>query len=258
MPDLQTELNKVINTWNQTEMQAIPQPTPESKSILRGGDGSVGRAIFEMIKERPNHTIEEYVEMAPQYGLEGKSVNNYIHLFRKRSWGLVTGVEGKYSVSSDTYKTKNEMLGLPRGKRLSKAARRKILQEKSLVKPGMRSKSWLRDVVLESVANNPNIHRKTLVQGLTDRGAIAASVDATINTAIRSGRLISNDGWLNVPSAAAPVVAPVVVTPVAAPVVAPAPAPVPERKATLDVENLTLREARQLFDSLRTLFGPQA
>lgn len=282
MPDLQTELSKVLNTWNQPEnvMQ------PETKSKHPKGDGSVGRAVFNLIKANPGLTIEEYEEMGRAQGIQINSTRNYILLFCKTNWRLAANTDGAITLLSPEYRTRVEMLGFKRGARGSKVerARNKAIRELraarkqaavaeleavSEVTPAEapRSKSWLRDALVAYVSANQGCSRMDVIRALTAQGMNEGSVVATLNTAVRKGQLVSANGLVWTPGGrqderrhiehlvkeleqqyakeqedARKAVAALAV----------------EKQNEVDIDNMTVREARVLFDKLRHLFGPQA
>jgi hypothetical protein len=282
MPDLQTELSKVLNTWNQPENVVQPE-TKHPK-----GDGSVGRAVFNLIKANPGLTIEEYEEMGRSQGLQVNSTRNYILLFCKATWRLASNTDGAITLLSPEYKTRVEMLGFKRGARGSKveraknkairelrAARKQAAEAVAEVAPAEppKSKSWLRDALVAHVSANQGCSRMDVIRTLTAQGMNEGSVAATLNTAVRQGHLVSAHGFVWTPQArqnelsnhnhlaqieqlvkeleqqhakeqkeARKAVA----------------ALVAEKQNEVDIDNMTVREARVLFDKLRHLFGPQA
>lgn len=283
MPDLQTELSKVLNTWNQPEN--VMQPETKSKHIK--GDGSVGRAVFDLIKANPGLTIEEYEEMGRAQGIQPNSTRNYILLFCKTNWRLAANTDGAITLLSPEYKTRVEMLGFKRGARGAKVERAKnkairelraarkqaAVGEAEAVADAPRSKSWLRDALIAHVSANQGCSRMDVIRTLTAQGMNEGSVVATLNTAVRQGHLVSVNGLVWTPKArqdelsnhnhlahiehlvkeleqqyakeqkeARKAVAALAV----------------EKQNEVDVENMTVREARVLFDKLRHLFGPQA
>jgi hypothetical protein len=284
MPDLQTELSKVLNTWNQ------PENVVQSETKPPRGDGSVGRAVFDLIKANPGLTIEEYEEMGRSQGLQVNSTRNYILLFCKATWRLASNTDGAITLLSPEYKTRVEMLGFRRGARGSKVerARNKAMRElraarkqaaeaeiEAEVAPAEspRSKSWLRDALVAYVSANQGCSRMDVIRALTEQGMNEGSIVATLNTAVRKGHLVSVHGLVWTPQArqeernnhnhlaqieqlvkeleqqhakeqkearkaAAALAA--------------------EKQNEVDIDNMTVREARVLFDKLRHLFGPQA
>jgi len=279
MPDLQTELSKVLNTWNQPEnvMQ------PETKSKHPKGDGSVGRAVFNLIKANPGLTIEEYEAMGRSQGIQINSTRNYILLFCKSNWRLASNTDGAITLLNPEYKTRVEMLGFKRGARGAKVERAKNkairelraarkqaavaeLEAVSEVAPAEspRSKSWLRDALVAYVSANQGCSRMNVIRALTAQGMNEGSIVATLNTAVRQGHLVSANGLVWTPNGhqmqldqllkgleqqyakeqedARKAVAALAV----------------EKQNEVDIDNMTVREARVLFDKLRHLFGPQA
>lgn len=274
MPDLQTELSKVLNTWNQPEnvMQ------PETKSKHPKGDGSVGRAVFNLIKANPGLTIEEYEAMGRSQGIQINSTRNYILLFCKSNWRLASNTDGAITLLNPEYKTRVEMLGFKRGARGAKVERAKnkairelraarkqaAVGEAEAVADAPRSKSWLRDALIAHVSANQGCSRMDVIRALTAQGMNEGSIVATLNTAVRQGHLVSANGLVWTPTGqqkqmeqllkgleqqyakeqedARKAVAALAV----------------EKQNEVDIDNMTVREARVLFDKLRHLFGPQA
>lgn len=189
MPDLQTELSKVLNTWNTPEEKQMEQTTAPPEHV--------GKKVFDLVQAYPGRTIGEYEQLSSSIGVSAASVKNYIMLFSKSSWGLVKCEGERYTLCSDTYKTKNEMLGLPRGQRISKAKRRKIL--KARIEGTVTSKApqvgrgVLQDLLLGQVKIRPGIPRDTLVAFAVKHGMKEDSAKVTIRTLIRDGRIVEKD-----------------------------------------------------------------
>lgn len=262
MPDLQTELSKVINTWNQTEkpmeQQTAPTPTPAPTHV--------GQAVFELVKTHPGRTMAEYEQLAYTVGVSAASVKNYIVNFSKASWGLAKCDNDRYTVCSDTYKTINEMMGIPKGKRISKAKRRKIMKAKAMPLPSVQAtqpkqaqvgRGVLQSLLLGHVKIYPGIPRDRLVAFAVKHGMKHDSAKVTIRALIIAGKIIErDDAGLYLPG-----------------VFMVDPMEVQEReKATKvlarenekiarirsleeEIETLTIREARALYEQLQKYFN---
>lgn len=244
MPDLQTELSKVINNWTQTEkpmeQQTAPTPTPAPTHV--------GQAVFELVKTHPGRTMAEYEQLASSVGVSAASVKNYIVNFSKASWGLAKCDNDRYTVNSETYKTKNEMMGLPKGLRLSQAKRRRLM--KARTEPVAQvGKGVLQDLLMGQVNIRPGIPRGTLVAFAVKHGMKEDSAKVTIRALIKGGRLVERDGSLFLPAFLQDTHS------------QPAADAKPVEKHVepptnkIDIESLTIRQARELYDQLAKFFS---
>jgi len=262
MPDLQTELSKVINTWNQTEkpmeQQTAPTPTPAPTHV--------GQAVFELVKTHPGRTMAEYEHLAPTIGVSAASVKNYIVNFSKASWGLAKCDNDHYTVCSDTYKTINEMMGIPKGKRISKAKRRKIIKARTLPLPSVQTaqpkqaqvgKGVLQDLLLGHVKTRPGVSRGHLVAFAVKHGMKEDSAKVTIRALIVAGKIIErDDAGLYLPGVRMVDPMEVQEREEATKVLAKETQKQQRINALVDqVESLTIREARALFEQLQKYFS---
>lgn len=195
MPDLKSELEKVINAWEQPQAQptqpeikmaTTTNPTPANSHIV---------TLFEYIKANPGKTASELEQAMPS--IHRSSVSSVLssmlkrHLIRKIGGKGTRQFNGTFEVCAESYMSPSEQLGHPRGTRLSQKAKRKYTRR-------------------------------------------ATKIENTIPEVVQVQHV-----------APAPVVAP-----------APAPAPAPVINVNnLDVESLTIGQARALRDKLNALFG---
>ena len=261
MPDLQTELSKVINTWNQTEKpmeQTAPTPTPAPIHV--------GQAVFELVKTHPGRTMVEYEQLASSVGVSAVSVKNYISNFCKASWGLAQCEDDRYTVCSDIYKTKNEMIGLPKGKHISKAKRRRIMKARAMPLPSSQVKQpkqaqvgrgVLQDLLLGHVKIYPGISRGHLVAFAVKHGMKHDSAKVTIRALIIAGKIIErDDAGLYLPGVRMVDPMEVQEREEATKVLARETQKQQRINALIEeVESLTIREARALFEQLQKYFS---
>ena len=197
MPDLQTELSKVINTWNQLEKPMEQTATPPAPT-------HIGQAVFDLVKAHPGRTMAEYEQLAYTVGVNPASVKNYITNFCKTSWGLAKFENDRYTLCSDTYKTKNEMMGIPKGRRISQAKRRRIMNARTreaqgilpAAKPARQAqvgRGVLMDLLLGHVKVYPGKSRGHLVAFAIKHGMKEDSAKVTIRSLIKAGRLVEKD-----------------------------------------------------------------
>lgn len=261
MPDLQTELSKVINTWNQTEK---PMEQPATTHTPTPAPAHVGQAVFELVKTHPGRTMAEYEQLAYTVGVSAASVKNYIVNFSKASWGLAKCDNDRYTLCSDTYKTINEMMGIPKGKRISKAKRRKIIKARTQPLPPVKQpkqaqvgRGILQDLLLGHVKIYPGISRGHLVAFAVKHGMKHDSAKVTIRALIIAGKIIErDDAGLYLPGVG--MVDPMEVheRDEATKVLARENEKQQRINALIEeVESLTIREARALFEQLQKYFS---
>ena len=189
MPDLQTELSKVLSTWDTPEEKQVESHTTQTVHI--------GKRVFDLVQAHPNLKMAEYEKLSSSIGVSEASVKNYIMLFNQRSWGLVRCDGERYTVCSDTYKTKNEMMGLPKGLRVSQAKRRRLIKSRtegiSTTKTPQVGKGVLQDLLMGQVNIRPGIPRGTLVAFAVKHGMKEDSAKVTIRSLIKDGRIVEKD-----------------------------------------------------------------
>lgn len=202
MPDLKSELEKVIHAWEQPQLDMEPEIKMETTTPTQPAAPATPtytQVLFEHIKANPGRTTLELEHDLPQ--IHPQSISSLLSSMLKRHLLRKVGGQGKrqfggtYEVAADVYMSPSEQLGLGRGRRLSTKAKRKN-------RP-----------VLAAVKNLPAVVE-------------AQSV------------------------APAPVVMPAPAPVVAAPVVAPV-----VNVNDIDLESLTIGQARALRDKLNALFG---
>lgn len=195
MPDLKSELEKVIHAWEQPQSEPeIKMETTTPTQPASSATPTITQVLFEYIKANPNKTTLELETELPQ--IHPQSISSLLSSMLKRHLLRKVGGKGKrqfggtYEVAADVYMSPSEQLGLGRGKRLSTKAKRKN-------RP-----------VLAAVKNLPEV---------------VAQAPLPL-----------------------PAPAPVVAAPVVAPVV---------NVNDIDLESLTIGQARALRDKLNALFG---
>ena len=198
MPDLKSELEKVIHAWEQPQLDIEPEIKMETTTPTQP---TITQVLFEYIKANPNKTTLELETELPQ--IHPQSISSLLSSMLKRHLLRKVGGKGKrqfggtYEVAADIYMSPSEQLGLGRGRRLSTKAKRKS-------RP-----------VLAAVKNLPEV------------------------------------------VAQAPLPLPEPAPVVAAPVVAPAPMPVLPTLPTAEsvLNNMSVMEARRLYEDMKKLFG---
>lgn len=77
MPDLKTELSKVIDQWNKPEEPATTQPTPALPSSL-SVTNNVCRATYDFIHQNPGKTRKEIIDALTLSGYKPGSTTSLI------------------------------------------------------------------------------------------------------------------------------------------------------------------------------------
>ncbi len=78
MPDLKTELNKVINQWNSHEESTMQTTQPEQPTTHHNVTTNVTRATFEHIRDNPGTTRATATEVLSSQGFNPSSVSSLI------------------------------------------------------------------------------------------------------------------------------------------------------------------------------------
>ena len=207
MPDLRSELEKVIHAWEQPEQpETQPEPQPEAAPTMNTTTTPIpyNEALFNFVKANPGLTgvqIESHVPQIPK-----GSVTSLLAAMAKRHLIIKSGGSGSnhyggvYHAAVDKYMSPAEQLGMGRGKRIS-SAKKKIKLKRTTAKPQRDQLDMF-----------------------------------TLDTSERK-----------VPPAPKPELT------VSSP--APAPQPIMRSVFDLDIESLTIAEARALRDKLNALFS---
>lgn len=209
MPDLKTELEKVIHAWEQPE-QTQTQPTTEAQPIMETTKPTASTTptitdserIFNVVKEFPGLTASEIEVLLPE--VSHGSISSLLGQMAKRHLIIKSGgtnsnhYRGVFHAATDKYMSPAEQLGVGRNKRMS------IHKAKTKTK-----------------AKPQKVKAKSAPQMKLDLRPTPAPV---------------------------PEVKP-------EPVLMPSPAPQMRSVFDLDVESLTIAEARALRDKLNALFG---
>jgi len=202
MPDLRSELEKVIHAWEQPEQpEAQPEAQPESTPTMdTTTPAPYNEVLFNFVKANPGLTgvqIESHVPQIPK-----GSVSSLLAAMAKRHLIIKSGGAGSnhyggvYHAAVDKYMSPAEQLGVGRGKRMSNPVK---------AKPRKAAKKQVNQMDM-----------------------------FTLDTSERK-----------VPPAPKPELT----------VSLPAPAPQMRSVFDLDIESLTIAEARVLRDKLNALFG---
>jgi len=74
MPDLQTEMQKILQTWE----QPYPQPETTEETIVFTPTTNTSRATFEIVRDNPYKTKKEYVKLLDQKGYKKASTSSLL------------------------------------------------------------------------------------------------------------------------------------------------------------------------------------
>jgi len=131
MPDLRSELEKVIHAWEQPEQpEAQPEAQPESTPTMdTTTPAPYNEVLFNFVKANPGLTgvqIESHVPQIPK-----GSVSSLLAAMAKRHLIIKSGGAGSnhyggvYHAAVDKYMSPAEQLGVGRGKRMSNPVKAK-------------------------------------------------------------------------------------------------------------------------------------
>ena len=118
MPDLKTELSKVINQWNQSEEPTMTQT--KSLPAAFQVSNNVCRATFECIQKNPGRTRRDVVEALLEGGYKGSSTTSLVGQMVKQ--GHVRESQGLLYTNFDEYRPLKSSVAY---KKLQEAATRK-------------------------------------------------------------------------------------------------------------------------------------
>ena len=118
MPDLKTELSKVINQWNQPEEPTMTQT--KSLPVSFQVSNNVCRATFECIQKNPGKTRKEVIEALLESGYQKNSTTSLIGQMIKQ--GHVRASQGLVYANFDEYRPLKSNAAY---KKLQEAATRK-------------------------------------------------------------------------------------------------------------------------------------
>ena len=104
MPDLKTEMSKVLNAWEQDETDTLARPMvarPDGKVVF-GVTNNVSRETFNFVKNNPAQTHLTVTEALGKRGFKKTSVASLLTQFVKQ--GLISrDADGTYSAEVDEY-----------------------------------------------------------------------------------------------------------------------------------------------------------
>ena len=114
MPDLKTEMSKVLNAWEQ-DAQEVQQPKSRGKRLFTATN-NVTRATFEYVKSNPKKTHPQICEEMERRGFKKNSVGSLITqfttqgMFEKDNYGMYVALTDEYIPLKSTkkYKAKGE------------------------------------------------------------------------------------------------------------------------------------------------------
>lgn len=74
MPDLQTEMQKILQTWD----EPYPQPETTKETIVFKPTTNTSRASFEIVRDNPYKTKREYIKLLEQRGFKSSSTSSLL------------------------------------------------------------------------------------------------------------------------------------------------------------------------------------
>jgi hypothetical protein len=75
MPDLQTEMQKILQSWDQPETTQQPETT---ENTMFKPTTNTTRATFELVRDNPYKTKREYIKLLEQKGFKASSTASLI------------------------------------------------------------------------------------------------------------------------------------------------------------------------------------
>jgi len=100
MPDLKTELSKVINQWNQPEEPTMTNTAP-TRPVPFAVSTNVCRATFEAIRKNPGRSRKDVTEALTEGGFNPSSTTSIIGQMLKQNH--VRDAQGLLYANLDTY-----------------------------------------------------------------------------------------------------------------------------------------------------------
>ncbi len=140
MPDLRSELEKVIHAWEQPEQpEAQPEAQPESTPTMdTTTPAPYNEVLFNFVKANPGLTgvqIESHVPQIPK-----GSVSSLLAAMAKRHLIIKSGGAGSnhyggvYHAAVDKYMSPAEQLGYVKGQRISSSKKRRAKRTEAVKK----------------------------------------------------------------------------------------------------------------------------
>ena len=104
MPDLKTEMSKVLNAWEKDETDTLARPKvvgPDGR-VMFGVTNNVSRETFNFVKNNPAQTHMTVTEALGKRGFKKTSVASLLTQFVKQ--GLISrDADGTYCAEADEY-----------------------------------------------------------------------------------------------------------------------------------------------------------
>jgi hypothetical protein len=104
MPDLKTEMSKVLNAWEQDETDTLARPMvagPDGRVVF-GVTNNVSRETFNFVKNNPAQTHLTVTEALSKRGFKKTSVASLLTQFVKQ--GLISrDADGTYCAEAEEY-----------------------------------------------------------------------------------------------------------------------------------------------------------
>ena len=140
MPDLRSELEKVIHAWETpAQPETTDQPTPIMNKSNTQANLTYNEFLFNFVRDNPGLTANQIQEQVGD-SVPSTSLSSLLaqmakrHLIAKTAGDNGMGRNGTFSAVAETYMTPAEQLGVGRGRRMSKG-KKKITRTKKQVAP---------------------------------------------------------------------------------------------------------------------------
>lgn len=140
MPDLRSELEKVIHAWEtpaQTETNDQPEIT--HNTMKTSNQPTYSEILFNFVRDNPGLTtreIEARVSEVPRGSISSLLAQmSRRHLLTKTGGTNELGYNGTYSIGAEKYMSPAEQLGVGRNRRMSKGKKKRLTSTKKQVAP---------------------------------------------------------------------------------------------------------------------------
>lgn len=131
MPDLQTEMQKILSAWDAPEPTTQPevQPEPPTETPMFKTTNNTSRSTFEIVRDNPGLPKAQYVRMLEAKGLKKSSTATLLsqmtkqgHLWVDSSGCLRTNqLEYRPLVPAKTFNKRNGIVHVPKAPKTPKA-----------------------------------------------------------------------------------------------------------------------------------------
>jgi hypothetical protein len=103
MPDLQTEMQKILQSWDQPETTETTQQPETTENTMFKPTTNTSRACFNIVRDNPYKTKREYVKLLEQQGFKSSSTASLISQMTRQGllsvddMGLIHSNQTEYS-----------------------------------------------------------------------------------------------------------------------------------------------------------------